>query len=224
MGLPRNYLKSAENAIASYDYYDLAEKTGKQLFYGAAQAISGQTLYVLTQNQIYSSPAKIEITTLSTSGAGYYKDIDLDFDLTAFNAPQAIRGTAIINFQTDLNAVGTDSECAFYFKTKLRKWNPTTSTETEIAEAITPNIGGASGSEALNSIPIVIPKTSFKRGEILRLTMEGWANEIIPGNHYRISLGTDPMNRDGTYIIPSTDTNPITTTQLKIWVPFNLDL
>ena len=81
-------------------------------------------------------------------------------------------------------------------------------------------MGGASEVRTM-CVPIVIPQTHYKKGEILRLTIEGWIKKDGAGT----SLGTvsfDPQNRDGTLITPSTDTD--VTTISTFHCPFRLDL
>jgi len=174
----------------------------------------------MTAQQIYSKV--IETASASTTNADYEKVIDVDFDLTAFNAPQSIRGTAFFNFFMRVYWGGGGVTGA-YAIVKVRKWDGTT--ETEIASAQTDTSAATSVTSQYNFVclPISITKTSFKPGEQLRVTIEGW---LKCANAGILKIGTDPMNRDGAvnYIVPSTDTAPTSTTQLKMWIPSNLDL
>lgn len=211
---------SQPSAIASYPYTDLAENTGVQLFYGAAQATSAGTTYFIKTNQVYSKI--IECSSTNAVRADYEKVLDLDFDLTPFNAPQDIRGTAFFNFFMRVYWAGGGVADA-YAIVRVRKWDGTT--ETEIADAQTDGTTSSSGTSEYNFVclPLSIPRHHFTPGENLRITIEGWLKCENAGT---LRIGTDPMNRDGAvnYIVPSTDTNPVSTTQLKMWIPFDLDL
>ena len=194
------------SAIASYNYEDLAENTGVKLFY-AATTNSDE---ILTQNQIYSN--NIELSGAVSSNA-YAVILDKDFDLTAFNAPQIVRGTAYFNY-TLYNSSAVDEYMHIY----IRKWDG--SAETEIANLSGALfISGAYGAR-VETLSIPITNTPFKEGEQLRVTANLYARRST-GAAEKVAFGSDPMNRDGALIIPSTDG---TISQFKCWIPFNLDL
>ncbi|MDD4110491.1 MAG: hypothetical protein PHS54_02940 [Clostridia bacterium] len=218
---------SQSSAVATYSYEDLAENTGVQLFYGAAQTDSTSTTYFLSKSQVYSSV----ITATSTdTEASFAKVLDVDFDLTAFNAPQAIRGTAIFNHYLFLHANSNDGDA--YEVIKVRKWDG--AVETDIASNATPAgltfTTDASLGWKMVCLKVPIPLTNFKKGEILRVTAEMWAK--AGSGTMRSAFGCDPTDRDEgvntDYIRPSangTATYPLyATTQFKAWIPFNLDL
>ena len=58
------------------------------------------------------------------------------------------------------------------------------------------------------------------KGDILRLTVEGWAFSQV-GATSKVLIGTDPRGREGEYIT-SVDGQPSITTELKIQVPFQI--
>jgi len=220
MPLPTPY-NSQQSAIASYNYSDLAENTGIKLFYGAKTASSGAATYILSQNQIYSKSISVGF------GGGVLTNptqvTDIDFDLTPFNAPQSIRGTILFNYFQKYHA--DSGTCSGATLIKLRKWDGTT--ETEIAEVWSDpsTIIDATHGYNFAAIPLTIPKTPFKKGEQLRVTVQQWCQS--PAAAAEMTMGIDPMNRDAGAgdgnINPSTDT-PTSTTQFKVWIPFDLDL
>ena len=69
-------------------------------------------------------------------------------------------------------------------------------------------------------IPITVPLTHFKKGDILRLTIEGYAHRTDAGAN-SLTIAHDSQNRDGTIIIPSTDD---TRTNLDFYCPFRVEL
>jgi hypothetical protein len=217
--MPINIPLPSESAIASYSYSDLAGQTGVQLFYGATVMTSAATTNILTPNMVYSKV--IEQGGDNAIHADYTKVSDLDFDLTAFNNPHAIRGTALFSFFQKAYSGG---QVWAYSIVKIRKWDG--ATETDIASAQTEDLTNIDGTHRYNFVllPVVIPKTHFKIGEVLRVTVEQYLKS--PTNVGTVKIGTDPMNRDGAveYIVPSTDADPVSTTQFKCWIPFHLDL
>ena len=220
MGLPVVYRRSNE-ITATYSFSDVADGTGVIIFYGFVSKVGITEDYHLTdQSTILSHHSGVSSGIESTDQDGSSANIDLDFDLTAFNNPRKLRGTAIVQFSllgvADGSAGGTASAVI-----TIRKWDGTT--ETDIATATTPEISfGTSGNDKkLEAIPITIPKTRFKKGETLRLNVNATATKTSGTGNVRVVIGNDPQNRDGTYITPTTDDF---TTQLVFHAPFDLDL
>ena len=213
--MPINFPLPSESAVASYNYTDMAEGTGVTMFYLAAT--KGDN--ILTPNQIYSDV--IEYSTgahiLTTD---FVKNMDVDYDLSAFNSPRTVKGTAYINFTGHIHKSGT-AVATSKFTIKVRKWDGTT--ETEIGNATTAELSSAANHNyILTALAIPLTQTHFGIGDVLRVTIEGYDKEAAPDSTNILIVGQDPMNRDGTYIIPSTD-NPVSITQAKIWIPFKIE-
>jgi len=109
---------------------------------------------------------------------------------------------------------------------KIRKYSG--STESEIASGQTASVkysGVESGNTiSLVTIPMTIPQTHFKKDDVLRLTIEGWGKVLATGDNQKgkLYIATDPMNRDGDRIKPSSD-DPTSITKLNLYLPFRLD-
>ena len=206
-------------AIASYSYTDIAEGTGIVKFYGFTSENSAAVDYHLGTNPFYAGNSP-ELSWGSAHNTMTLEQ-DLDFDLTTFNMPQTIRGTATINCCIASYASGGYNGFT-YIIWRLRKYSGTT--ETEIASVQTPTIvgGNAVTTNEIINVQLTIPLTPFKKGDILRLTALIY-NYVDAGGNGFYALGVDPQNRDGTYITPSTD-DPTSTTKLELYIPFNLDL
>ena len=185
------------SAIASYNYTDIAEATGVSKFWLAVQAISGNTSYLLTQNQVYSQGA------LSPSNEINISDTSVTFALTAFNLPKTIKGTGYLNIGVKTSA-GTGS-----FKATLKN-----SVTGNIVAVSSPDTIGTAGATFL--LPMTILNTRFKAGEALQLTIEDQ-------NAGTLFIGADPQNRDGTNITPSI-TPSAHLTASALYIPFKLDV
>lgn len=208
--IPHNFLESGEQAIATYNFIDIIEASGIIEFYGFRTIDDATQNSLLTANDsIYSQGTN---TAVGTSGGGFTKDIDIDFDLT-FNRTQTIKGNGYCNIVTFVssNYAGTQQ----YFIIKLRKFDG--STETEIADAQTQTYtSGSSGSREYktNCVPLTIASNViFRKGEIMRCTVEGWSNRASGSG--QIGFMHDPANRTVT---------DAETTQLSFLIPFQLDL
>jgi hypothetical protein len=108
---------------------------------------------------------------------------------------------------------------------RVRKYDGSTETEIALAQSEDTGVGYEASPVAKKKVhyfPITIPQTHFKRGDILRVTLECWSYQGASAGNGTFAIAHDPMNRDGNYIKPSSD-DPATTTQFKIEIPFRLD-
>jgi hypothetical protein len=206
---------SESSAIASYDYFDIADGTGMKMFYLAS--VYGN--YILTINQIYAETVEYN-TGAQALTTSFAKIMDVDYDLSQFNFPQQIGGSAVCSFSFFGFKSGTATTTC-KITVKVRKYSGTT--ETELGEATTDELLNTTAAYKTTSLVVPVANTSFKAGDILRVTIEGWAKEAAADSTIELGIGQDPMNRDATRLKPSTD-NPVSTTTTKIWMPFKIDL
>lgn len=216
--VPIAFRKTTEPATATYDYFDIAEGTGIKKFYGFTTSGSTGTSYILSDQQLYS----FDIATVTTGveQTSFTKTIDYDFDLAAFNLPKTITGTAYVEQSIHLLAGALDQAWAYTTYT-LNKWDGATATQIGTGTTGTMDVSATSGSNHY-VIPISCTKTSFKKGEQLRLSTETYVKCTGTSPSFTVSVGHDPQNRDDTELKPSEDTNIIT--QLNCYVPFDLDI
>jgi hypothetical protein len=117
------------------------------------------------------------------------KIADIDFDTSIFQKARNIRGNGY--FRVPIRVTGawidpTGQEIDYYAVVKVRKWNPTTSIETEIASSqtaanvSTTNETTQSFTIKLNTM-ITIPDTQIAIGEQLRITIEIYG-KVNPSN------------------------------------------
>ena len=212
MGLPLEYRKSGEGAIASYAYTDIAEGTGIVTFYGLHTKETTTDSYILTQNSgAYSNDQN---STVSTTTGSAIKILDLDFD-TTFNLPKRIKGTAFVTGTIGCN-VRNAGTTTIYFIAKIRKVSD--GTETEIANSQSESLA-VTGSPSVSTLSVKIPITTqanFKKDDILRLTMEIWSGQ--DGGASTSIFYHDPLGRDDA-TLDADDTS-----KLIFYVPFVLDL
>ena len=217
--LPTNFPIPPESSIVSYSYTNVAEGTGIIKFYGYASADSSGTTYHLGKNAVYSNITDSGDSTLTSS---YVKRQDLDFDLSPFNTPQTIGGTATLNIC--MRASGDHTSVSGKFIALIKKVSggeTTLVTLTSEDPVASGNVGAGDGWKVAN-IKGTIPNTHFKIGDQLRLTIEVYQKISGAGNGW-VAIGLDPQNRDGDYITPSSD-DPTSTTKLEFYCPFRINL
>ena len=216
MVLPQPFT-TASPIIASYNWVDFAEGTGIIKFKGFRNNVSGSLAYGLTTSDVYSggSPGEgIETKSAELSNADYAKVLDLDFDLSVFNSSRTIRGTAIVSVPLGVYSTDADQARGFIIA-RIKKG------DVELVSATSGDLPGVSGTNTyIHTLLLTIPLTHFKKGETLRLTIEGWGRKFAEDVGNFIIIGHDPMNRDGTYIKPTVETSA--TTKLEFHCPFDI--
>ena len=215
--LPQQF-QAQSNSIASYNYTDIAEGTGIIKFYGFTTEDDAAIDYHLSTNTAYSATEGTETAGSIVSTGSFKKVIDVDFDLSEFNLPKDIEGTAIINMGHGVFSGAGSTKVQGYIKARIRKWDG--SSETEIANEDSATIQAQNGANKrqIVSIKITIPKTHFKIGETLRLTIEGWhKNVTATSNTSRIPHV--PQNSDTTNFTPSSED---VITKIEAYIPFRL--
>lgn len=209
--------EQAETAIASYNYTDIVEGTGIIKFTAySSETDAGMDYHLGTDETVYSKDPEAWASGADTA------TIDHDYDLSPFNLPRTIKGTAMVNFTLKARAgtgQTTDAKADVY----IRKWDGTTETDivTDTSQTIR-LVNGVSGAETIN-MPLTVPTTHFKAGEQLRLSIVANNLKVTNSATLDVWIGQDPANGDGTYIKPSLD-DPRTTTRTTFFCPFKLDI
>lgn len=201
MPIPKNYQQSQETAIASFAYTEISSGTGFVLFYAMnAEENASDKIRLLGENVVAS--LLIEGTFTTTT---------FNYDLTPFNLPQTVKGTAIIRYSTYWTGTGGNTK----FETiTIQKVSDGVVTDIG-SERTNTETGSGSVIRKNHLLNIPLTQTHFKKGDILRL-------EIDPTNPQSntITIGEDPSNRDGTLITPAA-TYP---TKFEVYIPFRIDL
>jgi len=221
MGVPRVYRKGS-TANINYDYTDIAAGTGIETFYGGV--MSGA--HVLSNNTFYSD--KVIEWSENQTGSTMTKVFDLDYDVP-FNVPRTLKGKSVINVPMGFRSKAANVYYEIYVNNIIKKWDGTT--ETTLGTGASLHLSGTNLADgdiktAMTATEIDVPKNLLKKGDTLRLTVEGYCMS----NNGRMIIGNDPQNR-ATSIWSETDggapfdftfgTDP---TNLLFQVPFKIDL
>jgi len=208
------------SALASYDYYDIADGTGIKNFYAGCSIMSGANFHWLTTDtSLYSGKTgerrwSYQSTTVPAS--------DLNYDVT-FNKSKVIKGTIRVSLSMGL-AGDADSRNV---RLVLNLYKVSDGVQTQIGSQMetlsyTKSDSGTQGyTENLSTTQDT--KVFFKEGDILRLNVKlwGYANDASVGFGY----GCDPADRDDTTDLSGVTVIPAAnTTQLKVGIPFLLQI
>ena len=174
MALKQKY-NTQTNAIVTYDYYELGSGTGTKLFYGlgvANQATIPVAATALAYKTILSSNA-VKSEDVSTSGTttADAQAFDIDFDLSSFNNPLAVEGTAYVTLNGSMTAADGAVDHSAVFTIKVIKYDGTT--ETVLGTGYSNKLGTVtSGTNVFYGVvPITCTLGTFKVGDILRVNI-----------------------------------------------------
>ena len=167
-------IKQRRRSLVNFDWVDLASGTGYVLYDGFKHIDSSGTTYKLLESS--KAPTVFghfdggttnfaSIFSQVTGNSG--QSIDWDFDLTEFKFPQTIKGDAY--FRISLATVGNNIT-GVTWTGKIRKWDG--ASETDIATVTSDTYNVNNPDTTSRTLRIVVPKTLFKKGEVLRFTLQ----------------------------------------------------
>lgn len=212
--VPVVFRKSPDSVIQSYNYTDLASGTGYVDYY-AAECVSGACLTNITY---YS---EMLCSTGNSTSATYEKVIDKDFDVL-INSPMTLKGKAIINISYRVESAGGASSPIGYPKARIRKYS--NGVETELVEATGTAVSSGGGTVyRITALDLIVPQTQFKKGDYLRLTIEGWLRRDAGAGSVTLTIAHDPKGRTADAIF-SWDTTGAYPTPLKFQAPIRVVL
>jgi len=210
--LTKKYL-SQPTAIASYDYTDLITGKAYKTFYGINGIASYVLIPVAADTHANDATTEVGITTISSAITTYAKGVDVDFDMTV-GIPQIIEGMAILN--ATVGSVGTNTKTIKLVGQILKNGvHLVSGSTTNMAQA------AANPSSVECALNMDIPKTSFKVGDVLRLTCEVWGSS---GASAFFGLAHDGRDRNDNKAATHKTIDDAHSTQLKLFLPFNPDL
>lgn len=231
-----------QQILANYDYYDIAEGIGYQVYYGSK---GDAQEYFVTPYPTYSEETQtIDFdANLTTS---YVAKFDVDFDIT-YNYPKFIKGIALANVPIGMRYNSSIAHEGYMYCV-VRAYHYDGVTETLLATGTsrvvhdnldTDNQYGL-GQVALCKLDISAGRR-FKRGETLRFNVRVFYKDADgPSSDWDIAFGHDPEGRDnwdGIMGPPDIDGWPVMfnsssggsgdypiPTKLKFYVPYRIDL
>ena len=203
-------------AIASFNFTDIAEGTGVINFKGFGMIDNSGTTYGLTTQSLFGEP--IETESIQIDETNFTVVETLNFDLTVFNTPKIIKGTALVELSWGLVTTSSKTH-TIHIVITYQHYDG--SSYTDIGTAQTANIVHTSSTTTIKSSTIdsLLTRTHFKGGDSLRIKVELIGKVSTAGGDGEVWIAHDPQNRDGTFF---TATNNHTT--LNFYIPFQLDL
>lgn len=207
---------TAQQAIVSYDYTDIADGTGIEIFYLMNENTGGTDDYLLTPNIMYSNDV---FSSGTTNSEAYAQMLDIDFDVI-FNIPKRIRGNIVISIPFGIVTFAA-AATGVYIIIKARHWDGTTETELGSAQTEPHTEAAAQATDSsLKTVKIPVALTHFAVGETLRITVEMWGIRGADGSAaFTGFFGHDPKDRAF-----STYFNGAGTSTTEVHVPFVLDI
>lgn len=222
-GVPINFAVPSEGAVASYSWTDIASGQGFVRFYLAQELQGGNTSYILTDTQIYSNTS--DVTSTGTNADTFTKTNTLTFSSSVFNTPRTIRGFARFSISIGAHSTsgGTGSGAIVAILKKVSGGVTTTLCTTGLSDNTSGGTAVPVGHKRVLMLK-EITETSLKIGDILQLDIDFYALNASSTSGYigYCDLGTDPLNQNGTWIKPQTETGDRTDSFVEI--PFEVNL
>ena len=190
--------------FVNFDWQDVADLTG-YINYNLWRSIdSVGSLRHLIPSSIASGhnlDAAQESGTPTTS-TSFVKITDTDYDLTALQLPRTLRGKVLLKLAFRLIITATSATCQAFIIIKLRKWDG--SSETEIASVQSITLEGATTGTFIREVNLIlqIPTTLIKKGEVIRITCEGWAKSNSGSAAANVSALFKPATGDSIITLP----------------------
>lgn len=223
MPISRVYRKAKENVINSFDFADIFSGKFYQILYaGAWRTASTNNPNVLRGFAFDSTDAggntgeSTNFGNLETGGSYVKHATELDFDLEV-GKNFTIEGEMLTNFSIGIPSSMNGKTFDFKFNISLRRWDGTT--ETEIAQADSAVIAGTAGAsyeERRIAVLVEVTKTTFKKGEFIRVSMEVFSKSNTAGMGF--NAGHDPNSVSTKSDVMEGDLS------FKVWTPFDVQL
>lgn len=239
MAIPIRYRRASEQSIATYDFFDLAEGTGKVTLYGGGLNLSGSSTYGLSKEAF--DPWH---TGTSSSGTGIFETgrnsrgsttnstftslIDKTFEMTPFNLPKVIGGDMLCQIPFGTSIITSDRSVSSYFEVNVIIDSTTIATGYSETQGIT-SVAGVDTKTGMASFFVTIPDTVVKIGEQLKIQVIGYARRSNGASQeIGLIMGHDPLNRAITAVDAAGSIEErlaiSTNTDLKFFVPFKVNL
>ena len=204
--IPTKIPEPPSAAVASFDYTDIASGLGYSTYYGFTD--TGGNYRLIDNTSVYSETTGDEVQSGGTPA------ITKTYTSSTFQLPRDIKGKAIINIPVK----GQGTTGVVYASGALIHYDGDTAASAVIGQG---NGAAATGADVAseevkyNCVSFDCTETHVKRGDAIKLKVDIWSTT----DNWTIT-GHDPTNAD----YSPTAGNDLTETQLKIMVPFKLDL
>ena len=181
MVLRKKYVNPAQ-AIASYDFFDIAAGTGLVTFYaGDVNLAAGTQERILSTDPFYA--------TIGASSTGLAQPGDFDFDVT-INKPIQVKGIATVSVPILLHSSSGTHIVSGAITATIEKNGVDVATGT--SETIEENVAQDTDEQVFAAVKVnVLDKTLYESGDVLRLRVQYSA----PQANSSFTLGHDPMGR-----------------------------
>ena len=139
---------------------------------------------------------KIFIQGIESSGGTDTKCIDADFD-ASFLRNITIDGEALVTLPFGVTSGANSQVAEVYVVVYIRKWDGTTETDlvTKQGNTYPVTLGLDNNAFYVTNLSLDIPKTTFKSGESLRVTIEIWCKKLSGSGSIQPVLCNDPKGR-----------------------------
>jgi hypothetical protein len=170
-------------SYVNYNWSDIASATGYVTYVGFGSITSAATSYVLFNSALASnfigSDGLIEKSQTGDTSTSFQKYYDLNFDLSENQVTQTIKGTGYARVEFNIAAGG--STCEAYLIVKVHISDGVTTEVIATTQTQTGQATGGTNTDISAILPLTFTGTTIKKGEVLRIEVEGWQRSVSGG-------------------------------------------
>ena len=160
-GVPVVYRSGSGNAVTNYDFLDVATGKGVLNLYGGDYRVNSVKTYTLSPTAFYAQDGTTQIGSNAMT-------LDWDFDMK-LGRPLTVQGDTVITVPYRIQSAGAGS-VNYNVIVLLKKWDGETETVLISGQSIHA-IDTSTNAPRNHVLNLDVPKTVFKKGETLRLTL-----------------------------------------------------
>lgn len=198
--VPEILPRTIPEIIASYDYTDFEDGTGIVVYYAGGTRDSSGVKYHLDRNTYQSSWEDTDdedrFLRDETSSGTFAEVFNIDFDAGVFQTPRTLQGTMISQIPVAINHQHSNNQGDTYVIMTIYHYDG--STETQIAQTQSNTFvcaTGVSETKVYFVIKTTIPRTRFKIGDNIRITVQLYAKKNAGTSNPAFMLAFDPLNQ-----------------------------
>lgn len=210
-------------SITTFDFTDIASGTGTEIYQALTTDETAGTQFLLVDNVTDKISTNAETEVIGDVAQDALElQMDQDFDLPQFNLTRTIKGTGFIRVstKTELSQASNLGDVDMWFVFKIVHFDGATETVIGTATQSKNNFTSLTSNVRSNKLmKIDFTERIFKKGDILRLTVEGW----VDANNGAAAGSTGVHHTVGHSPTETSGSDLGTNTKLILWIPYKIE-
>ena len=197
MVLPEPF-STASPTLVNFTFSEVIEGTGSIVYYvGEALDNAASAVYPLNSKTFFSNDIEEEI--ISNASGTFALTLERNYDSSPIILSQNIAGAALCSLGWFIKGHASTTITGYVIVKLIRVRGGAGGTEVIIGTGKTGEIAKATAfyETRMTALSLSLTDTHIIKGDILRVSIEGWTKSGGGGLQGFIGWGSDPKNRDG---------------------------